>query len=894
MEIPIQNLYYKMALLKSISNGNFTSASTWALCTAVNELPNNTILSSVATYTLQSANAFSSTVNANAVGVLLKIGARTSSSGTVSAALCNNAGTVLAECTMNVSDVASDTLPTSGTTSAYGHWVFFKFATPVAITSGTFYRIAYKTSVVGSLSFHRNSATTGVHHGAIVTDVTQAPAATDRLIIVGDNIADAVNPGTVAGTKSAVTVTMDNTNTTQFGDGTGFTFGQAYWGLYVGDNATLTYGTSEATNYNLRIRNNIAIGAGGTSFPGVFNMGTVANPVPRSSTATLEIDSPTLANAFNFEVQGGVFVGQGLSRTAGKDVDRCLLNANASSSATSLTVDTDTGWLSGDQIYIGQTTRASGGGAEARTLNANAGATSLSISAGLTAAKEGNSTIQAAIVLLSRNVTVTAVASNLAFYAYVRGSQSVVDCGWVQFRWCGNTTVSKLGFYLNGTAANISFNRCVLNTVNTGFLFVDSSSGASITDSVVAASTAGGMNMASGASSDTVVSGVWFIATTSATVTLYSVNFAFDNIRIVGASSAGILFTSQIATLTAPRTWSNFYIHSCNNGVSIGTTQDNNFFTLENFQVQRCNNTGFLFNISSTCGLTISNSRIWGNASANLQISTSAAVRIVNSAIASQTGNTTPTGIISSAMSRILCENCTFGSGFTGALTHTSQDIAFSNQGDGSVLLRECVLSTAIEVGTIVVDSAVVASVNHDQVAGARRVWSKRGLVSSDTAIARTGGVSMRMAPSSLTNKLEYVFARTAVNTGTTPLVGIYVRKSVAGDGAAYNGAQPRLIVRRNIALGIASDTVIATGVSANGTWELLSGNLPTLTGSGIVEIEVDCDGTAGWINIDDFQSPPPVNTKSFNITDDTLGVVAYGDNSSGGGSLIGPSILVS
>ncbi len=885
-----------MALLKSISTGNFTAASTWALCTAVNETSSNAILSSTTAYTLQNTNLASSTVNANAVGVLLKIGGRASASGTVSAALCNNAGTVLAECTMNVSDVASATLPTSGNTSSYGHWVFFKFNTPVAITSGTFYRIAYKTSVNGSLSFHRNSATAGVHHGAIVTDVNQAPAATDRFIIVGDNIANAVNPGTVAGTKSDITVTMDNTNATQFGDGTGFTFGVTYWGLYVGDNATLTYGTTGATNYNLRIRNSVAIGAGGTDFPGTFNMGTVATPIPRNSTATLEIDSPTLANAFNFEVQGGVFVGQGLSRTSGKDVDRCLLSANASASATSLTVDTDTGWLNGDQIYIGQTTRAAGGGAEARTLSADAGANSLTISSGLTAAKEGSSTIQAAIVLLSRNVTVTAVASNLAFYAFVRGSQSVVDCDWVQFRWCGNTTPSKLGFYLNSTTSNTSFNNCVLNAPHAGFIFVDSSSGASITDCIVAASAANGMTMTSQATPDTVVSNVWFIANASATVSLYNVNFSFNNIRIVGAATAGILFTNTgISPLTTPITWSNFHIHSCTNGVSIGTVQDDNFFILENFNLQRCTTSGLIVNIStSTSGVTISNSRIWGNSSANLTIGNSASIRIVDSFIASQSGNTTPTGITVSSMANLACENCSFGSGFTGALAHTSQDIAFSGFGNGTILLRDCVLSSTNEVGAIIVDSALVASVDHDQVAGSRRIWRKKGVISSDTAIARTGGFSMRITPNGSAGKLDYIFARTVANTGTAPLVGVYVRKSVVGDGAAYNGSQPRLIVRRNIAVGISSDTVIATGVSANGTWELLSGNLPTLTGSGVIEIEVDCDGSTGWINIDDFQSPAPVNTKSFNITDDTLGVVAYGDNSSGGGSLIGPSILVS
>jgi hypothetical protein len=876
-----------MALLKSNASGNFTAASTWALCTAVNETPNNTIFASTTTYTLQNASAFSSTVNADAVGVLLKIGARAAASGTVSAALCNNAGTVLAECTMNVSDVASNTLPTSGTTSPYGHWIFFKFATPVAITSGTFYRIAYKTSVNGSLSFHRNSATTGVHHGAIVTNTTQAPAATDRLIVVGDNIADAVNPGTVAGTKASVTITMDNTNATQFGDGTGFTFGQAYWGLYIGDNATLTYGTNAATNYNLRIRNNVAIGAGGTAFPGTFNMGTVATPIPRSSTATLEIDSSTVANAFNFEVQGGIFVGQGLSRTSGKNVDRCLLSANASASATSLTVDTDTGWLNGDQIYIGQTTRAAGGGAEARTLSADAGASSLTISAGLTAAKEGNSTIQAAIVLLSRNVTVTAVASNLAFYAFVRGSQSVVNCDWVQFRWCGNASASKFGFYLNSTTSNTSFNRCVLNAPHVGFIFVDSSSGASITDCIVAASVNNGMTMTSQATPDTVVSNVWFIANASATVSLYNVNFSFNNIRIVGAATAGILFTNTgISPLTTPITWSNFYIHSCTNAISIGTTQDNNFFTLENFNLQRCTTSGVIFNIAAgTSGVTISNSRIWGNSAANLTIGTSpASIRIVDSFIASQSGNTTPTGIIVSALANLVCENCSFGSGFTGALAHTSQDIAFSGAGTGTILLRNCVLPSASTVGAIVVDYTKVLSANHDQVPGLSRAWFKYGRVFSDSTITRTGAVSLCVTPNSSTRKLNFVFAKAAVLAGTTPTAGVYVRKSVAGDGAAYNGNQPRLIVRRNVAVGINADVVIATASAAGGTWELLTGSLPTLTNSGIIEIEVDCDGSAGWVNIDDAQPPAAVDTLSFSNVDNTLDVVSYGNNTTAGG----------
>jgi len=71
-------------------------------------------------------------------------------------------------------------------------------------------------------------------------------------------------------------------------------------------------------------------------------------------------------------------------------------------------------------------------------------------------------------------------------------------------------------------------------------------------------------------------------------------------------------------------------------------------------------------------------------------------------------------------------------------------------------------------------------------------------------------------------------------------------------DGAAYNGNQPRLIQRANAALGQSSDVVLATYSSAGGSWNQLSASTSTPTDDGCFEIIVDCDGTAGWINVDD------------------------------------------
>jgi hypothetical protein len=80
-----------------------------------------------------------------------------------------------------------------------------------------------------------------------------------------------------------------------------------------------------------------------------------------------------------------------------------------------------------------------------------------------------------------------------------------------------------------------------------------------------------------------------------------------------------------------------------------------------------------------------------------------------------------------------------------------------------------------------------------------------------------------------------------------------------------YQGAQPRLIVRRNDAIGITADTVLATASAAYGTWEHLSGTTAAATDDGVIELVVDCDGPGvwpgllvtnqglGWINVDDW-----------------------------------------
>lgn len=117
---------------------------------------------------------------------------------------------------------------------------------------------------------------------------------------------------------------------------------------------------------------------------------------------------------------------------------------------------------------------------------------------------------------------------------------------------------------------------------------------------------------------------------------------------------------------------------------------------------------------------------------------------------------------------------------------------------------------------------------------------------------------SVRLTPTSASVKLPTapVFRGIKVpvaNGVAGKTVSVFVRKSVVGDGTAYNGNQPRLVQRANYALGQTADVVLATAAAAAGTWEKLTGTLSTPTDDGAFEVFVDCDGTTGWVNVDDW-----------------------------------------
>jgi hypothetical protein len=86
-------------------------------------------------------------------------------------------------------------------------------------------------------------------------------------------------------------------------------------------------------------------------------------------------------------------------------------------------------------------------------------------------------------------------------------------------------------------------------------------------------------------------------------------------------------------------------------------------------------------------------------------------------------------------------------------------------------------------------------------------------------------------------------------NKGDVTSVSVYVKKSLN-----YVGNPPRLMLKRNASMGY-SNTVLSTSISANNTWELLTGIVPIALNSGIFEVYVECTDVSGSgsINIDEW-----------------------------------------
>lgn len=822
-----------MATAIACANGNFTTAATWATVDATSLLDseaNNTVLT-----TSYVASATSTPGAITIDGIAVKVATRAASpSGTMSVRLAT--GGVLVpgtEVTINVSDILNTDLLSNG-------WVFFKFAASVTLLGATAYTVDAKTSVAAMVNLYRN-ATAANWSRMLRTTTTGALGAGDNWFILGEC--------TAAATMTARTVTMDQTAATDYG-GASTTIA----GCGIGLGGTLTWGAVAATAYVLQESAIMDIWTGG-----VMNMGTVATPCPRDSTNTLQFDCAADGD-FGLRVWGTLNC-QGQSRLVGVDNHFALLNADASSTATSLTVDRQLSAKNGDDIAIAATNRTPTQ-SETKTLNADAGATSLSLSAGLTNAHLGTSPTQAEVIGLNRAVRIVATNSSFMTYTLLQ-TGCVVDADWTEWRYGGaSTTKPCIGWM--GASGSVNLNKCVWRNMDSSGFRANLAAGVgefTITDCVAWQGSADNMVAIIQATSSTwTITGTVLITNGGASgFFIQDLGGTFQTNRSAGTSIGFRFGESSAASIPAPisGTIDSLVAHSTNSfGVQLDDMAGG---TISNVTVWRCNSNGVAF-ASSTyhSDILCDTWTLFGNLNFNILLQAASISTITFRNVTASGDSTFATGVglectLPIVANGIRLEGCNF-SVVTGIkVAHSIEDIHFATSGQFvEMVLVNTILGATTEIlnSSSLVGRSYIAYQKHEGVAAAnRRVYPALGTVSEDTSVFHTASPSEKLAPlGAIPNmRLQSNVKRVAVGSGQTVTIAVYGLKS-----SDYAGSAPRLLVASNSAAGI-SAAVLATFAGSASTWVQMVGVTPAVTENCWLEFYVDCDGSVGSFNIDDW-----------------------------------------
>ena len=815
-----------MAVLLLESDNNFTS-SNWKTVDATSYQGSEAQNALLSTSYTSSASFTPGAITVE--GLLVKIISKSASpTGTMDIRLFNvTDSTQTAIVTVNVTDIQSPTSTTGG-----GGWHYFKFGSPVTLTAGKAYRVELKTSSASQVTVYRDATATNWSRG-LVTSTTAAPGASDVLIIAG--------PITGAGASTVITCTHNNTASTAFDQ------------TDVGANGKWILQNSASTAYRFDTANNSLVRI---TCNAICEFGTSSARIPSTSSMTWNLASSAVQGNYMDVRSGASFTMYGQDKTR-----FARAAADFSNGATSITTDVSTGWKNGDTIGIGATARSATPSIETKALTADASGTSLTISA-VGTGKSGTSPVQVPLINLTSNAKMTGTSTTNTFAVRISGSSPTVDFDNVQFDNIGgsntNPTLRGVTFGTSSGAGtlNVRLNKCAFATGNTSASLIDTAQSTAWNGTVVITGNVGYGTAA-----------MINIVATSGTATNCQVN---DNVAI-GQSSFGFFcseesFEIKNNVVNGGTGTSNFQLNLTNNTATISGNRcevcANQGFVLtlagvsaSSFTAYRCN--AYNMQISSCKDSIIDTVTLFGAATANMIFGTGTFMvensDFRNMTIDSGVTNTCPIGITTSAGlggRRAYFSNCLLGTN----QTHSTSDFA-CNTILGEFIFRNSTLASSTQVSTPT-NMGSMTSVRLQRSggsAGLHRSYWRSGRGDSDTTIINSGTVrSLRLTPSSASLKLTHPLTMVNVRSGETATITVAIRKSVIGDGAAYNGNQPRLLVRSNPAAGSSfnSEIVAATATSANGVWETISYTTPAVTDDTALEFNVDCDGTTGWINV--------------------------------------------
>jgi len=545
------------------------------------------------------------------------------------------------------------------------------------------------------------------------------------------------------------------------------------------------------------------------------------------------------------------------------------LTANVAAAGTTLTVGSTTGWAASDVLAVGSTTRTPGDAENKTILTVDSG-TGVTMTAGMTNAHSGTTPTQAFVGNITRNVKFTGTSTTLQGYMLI-GNTATVNMDYVEMLDMGSGTTNKRGLDITTTTGSSSITNSSFHdfTVSTSFIVVSGTTHNNWTFSnniVYNFPNSGGVlvNVTSG-TAWTMSGNLFMKMTTTIGVELDNYEGVFTN-NVVSSCTQQGMSLNEPSTTVIVGTISGLTVQSNGSwGIQINnTTASTGLITIGTITAWR-NAQAAILSTTFLPGLTINTATMFGNVTNNILFNAGVAnVTLNNFTSSGDTTFSTTNGIsfVNGAMG-LKINNGDFST-VTGIKTaHLTADLVFSTTNwNYSVWANNTKLGVFTVANSTLTTNAAngsfVAFSDYGQTVGDNRVFypvSGSAITDTTAGLFRTASPSVRLTPLSLARKLTTgnIYIPIAAGTATATL-SAYVRKSVGGDGAAYNGATPRLMILANpsVAAAYNSDVVCASGGGA-GSFSQLTCTLPTATNAGTLIGYVDVDGTAGWVNVSDI-----------------------------------------
>lgn len=830
-----------MAIYAALADGNFSAAGTWGECPANTFQGSATFNTQNVDTTARDSAAFTpGAIEVNGIGIYFsgRVGTPT---GTLTVTLRNSSDSVdVASVTVNQDQIRGRT------------WAIFPISA-VTLTAGKNYVIRLQSSVSNQVSAFRGAATNDWHRFLRTTSGASI-AAGDKILICGHL--------TGTGTGDDITVTMDNEADIRLGDLTLTTFAHS---ISVGLRGVLTFSTAASKSLLLKWIGEFHIGVGGT-----VKIGTESAPIPASSRVTLYADASVNGNTY--------ILNRGSIETAGpQKTPWTNLTADAATNQKVLTVADTTGWEAGDRVWISGSTTACLH--EIGTIDTVDSGTQITLLANLTNFHKGSDGYQSKVANLDRRIHIRGASDSLRGGYGTEGNlgdgpnTALRD---VSFEFIGPAITWRRFDFGNayGSAGSPASKHRMLRIVsygsNYGFDVNNNSTDFEVKDSAILhvreCRLRGVAPKVEGClfSRDTnnfgallniltipvAVENSAFVGNTGDFSSLLFINVGncplsvFQNLEMLcDAKSAGFAYGSNCYPVgDAPAV--NIKIWACPNGLNFSNAgvRRTDPLVFENLIVQATwgiNATGKDIYVKVVGG-------IFGGTSAqpmtgivwvgSADLGTDRYIYLEGIDCPSDSYHVLP-------QQTVLCSSTWGTSGFEVIARRVAAASLFPTAAGNLAVL-------ASGINRMVFSQGKQEAGNHGTY-----TWP-RGHSEADSSIYRgASGKSERLTPLSASLKLSSGRRFVLLAPGQSKTISVYVRKSVVGDGAAYNGNEPRLIALRHIEAGITADTVLATLSGSAGNWILLTASTPVNAyDNNAIPIIVDCDGTEGWINIDDWE----------------------------------------